>query len=848
MLRLAISILRVRKTRALLAAAAITLGVAFMSATQVLTDSLGRTVDDVTASATSGTDAVVRSSQAETSNDSNKTVRAPVGRRVLDVVQRSPGVAAAEPDVSGIAQLVRADGSLLDDNANRPTPLALTWHETAALNPMRLTSGHAPGADEVVIDRRSADIGHLGVGDRVGILTQTGAEQFTVSGIATYAGHDDAAGAHVTAFAPPTAARLLDRSGQYDSIRVAAAPGTTSQQLIEQLRSSLGAGNATNVEVVTGAKVAQEARDQAQGGLNFLSVLLTAFALVSLLVGSMVIANAFAINAAQRTRENALLRALGAKRSQVTRAVVAEAALTGLMASALGVGIGVGMAKLLHSLVQHIGVPLPEAPLVVHARVIVIGLLVGTLVTVVASYLPARRSGRTAPIAAMRAADPGALPRRRMRTLVGTLVTGVGLTATASGYQAQSPGRVGLGSLAAFLGLVMLGPVMAPVIIRMIGWPIRRFAGTTGDVAIRNARRNPRRTASTASSLTVGLGLISFMVVFSTSARASFAGLVDDGLRGDWIVSTVFGQGGVSTQVAEKIDRLPETGAVSPLRYTVASVDGKSVDVSGTNTVTIEKVYDGDVVAGHLSDVRRNDIAVRQNVARAHNWTLGDTVTMSFPTTGSQQFAIAAIYKTQDPLGPYSLSLPTFDANSTSPVDDYVFVSKAAGVSTADAKSAIEKVLADYPTAKLQTGPEFASDATTWIRQLLALIDALLALAVLIALFGIMNTLALSVHERTRELGLLRAIGMDRQQVRAAVRYEAVTVSLFGTIVGLVVGVGSSVALMHALRSQGLDRLSVPPLPLLAVLAIGAVAGVFCATLPARRASKVNVLQALHAD
>jgi putative ABC transport system permease protein len=848
MFRLATSILRARKTRALLAAAAITLGVAFMSATMVLTDSLGRTVDDVTASATAGTDAVVRSDRAETSSNTNATVRAPIGRAVFDVVRRSPGVSSAEPDVNGIAQIVRADGELLDDNANRPTPLALTWHRTAALNPMRLTSGHAPGADEVVIDRRSADIGQLQLGNRVGVLTQAGSQQFTISGIATYAGHDDAAGAHVTAFAPATAAKLLGRPGQYDSIRVAAAPGTSAQQLIAHLRSSVAAANAADVEVVTGAKVAKEARDKAQGGLNFLSFLLTAFALVSLLVGAMVIANAFAINAAQRTRENALLRALGAKRRQVTRAVVAEAALTGLMASALGIGVGIGLAKLLHSLVQHIGVPLPDAPLVVHGRVILIGLLVGTLVTVIASYLPARRSGRTAPIAAMRAADPGAVERRRMRTTLGTLVTGIGLVASVTGFQSQSPGRVGLGSLATFIGVVMLGPVIAPFVVRAIGAPIRRFAGITGEVAVRNARRNPRRTSSTASSLMVGLGLISFMIVFSTSARASFAALVDDGLRGDWIVSTVFGQGGVSTKVAADIERLPESGPVSPLRYTVASVDGKSVDVSGTNTATIEKVYDGDVVAGHMSDVGRNDIAVRQNVARSHHWKLGDTVAMSFPTTGAQRFTIAAIYKTQDPLGPYSLSLPAFAANSTTAVDDYVFVSKAAGVSTADAKAAIEKVLAAYPTAKLQTGPEFAADATTWIRQLLALIDALLALAVLIALFGIMNTLALSVHERTRELGLLRAIGMDRQQVRAAVRYEAVTVSLFGTIVGILVGVGSSVALMHALRSQGLDRLSVPVLPLLAVLAIGAIAGVLCATMPARRASRVNVLQALHAD
>ena len=848
MLRLAISTLRVRKTRALLAAAAITLGVAFMSATQVLTDTLGRTVDDVTANATAGTDAVVRSDQAQHSDNSSTTVRAPIGAAVYDVVRRAPGVGAAEPDVEGIAQLVRANGKLLDDNANRATPLALTWHRTAALNPMRLTSGHAPGPGEVVIDKHSADIGGLHPGDRVGVLTQAGSEQFTVSGIATYGGHDDAAGAQVTAFAPATAARLLGQPGRYDSIRVAATAGTTPEQLIAHLRSALASGDASHVEVVTGAEVAEEAHDAAKGGINFLQFLLTAFALVSLLVGSMVISNAFAITAAQRTRENALLRALGAKRSQVTRVVVSEAALTGLMASALGVALGIGTARLLQSLVQVIGVPLPKASLVVSGKVVVLGLLVGTLVTVVASYLPARRAGRTAPLAAMRAAGPGAGERSRKRVAAGVLSTGAGVAYLAMGMGAQDPGKVGIGSLATFMGLVLLGPVMAPLIVRIVGAPIRRVGGTTADIAVRNARRNPRRTASTASSLTVGLGLIAFMVVFSASAKASFAALVDNGLRGDWIVSTVFGQGGVSPQVAADIDKLPETGAVSPLRYTVAAVDGKPVDVSGTNTATIEKVYDGKVVAGHMADVGRDGVAVRRDVARAHHWTLGDTVTIAFPATGERQLRVAAIYKTEDPLGPYSLSLPTFDANAPTKVDSYVFVDKAAGVSSDDAKAAISKVLASYPTAKLQTGSEFAADATAWIGQVLNLVNAMLALAVLIALFGITNTLALSVHERTRELGLLRAIGMDRRQVRAAVRYEAVTVSMFGTLVGLVVGVGSSVALMHALRSQGLDQLAVPSLPLLAVAGIGALAGVLCATMPARRASGVNVLQALHAD
>ena len=848
MLRLAISTLRARRARALLAVAAITLGVAFMSATLVLTETLSRAYTDVTASATSGTDLVVRSDQAQTSDNTHQTVRAAINGKVLNDVRRTPGVAAAEADIQGVAQIVGANGKLLDDNANRPTPIALSWHPTAALNPMRLVVGHAPGPDQVVIDKHSAQIGSLHVGDHVGVLTAAGATQMTVAGIATYGGHADAAGAHVAAFAPDTAARLLGRPGAYDSIRVAATSGTTPALLAARLRSTLAQSHLGHIEVVTGAKVAQEARDASQKGIGFLAFLLTAFALVSLLVGSMVIANAFAITAAQRTRETALLRALGAKRSQVTRSVMVEAALTGATASLIGVGLGIATAKMLQSLVELIGVPLPSAPLIVNGRVFVIGLAVGTLVTMIASYLPARRAGRTAPIAAMRASGPGATQRTRRRAVIGAFVAVAGLAAIASGLSSQSPARVGQGAVAAFAGLVILGPVIAPAVVHVIGAPFKRMGGTTGEIATRNARRNPRRTSATAASLTVGLGLISFMIVLSMSARASFASLVDNGLRGDWIVSTVFGQGGVSPKVATAIDKLPETGAVSPLRQTVAAVDGHAVDVSGTNTATIEQVYDGKVVAGHLADVGAGDVAVRQDVARAHAWKLGDTATITFPATGPQRLTIHAIYKTKDPLGPYSVSLATFNANADSHVDDYVFVNKAPGVSAAKARAAINKVLAAYPTAKLQTGPQFAADASKGIGQLLNLVEALLALAVLIALFGVMNTLALSVHERTRELGLLRAIGMDRRQVRAAVRYEAVTVSLFGTLTGLVVGVGSSVALMHALRGQGLDKLSVPAIPLLAVLVIGGLAGVLCATVPARRASRVNVLQALHAD
>ncbi len=601
------------------------------------------------------------------------------------------------------------------------------------------------------------------------------------------------------------------------------------------------------VEVVSAAAVADEQKKQSEGNLAFLGFFLGAFAVVSLVVGSMVIANAFAITAAQQARETALLRALGARRAQVSRSVVTEAAVVGIVASALGVGLGVATARLLQSVVEMIGIPLPEGPVAVSGQTVAIGLLVGTAVTVLASYLPARRAGRTAPVAALREAEPGSGARTRRRAVLGGVLGLLGAGLTVSGLTGGSAARAGGGSALCFVALVVLGPVIAPAAVRMLAAPFARLGGVTGVLATQNALRNPRRTAATAASLTVGLGVISFLLMLGTSARASFGDRVDDALRGDWIVSTVFGQGGVSPQLARDIDRLPEAGAVSPLGYTVGEVDGRPVDISGTDTARIGAVIDADLQAGQLADVGPHGIAIRDDVAHKHGWSVGDTVTVGFPETGSQRFTVAAVYAMQDPLGPYSVAMSTLRANTAEHVDSYVFVSGAPGVSRDEASAAIGKVLADYPTAKLQTGPEFAAVASSGISDLIHLMDALLALAVLIALFGIMNTLALSVHEHTREFGLLRAVGMDRRQVRSAVRMEAVVVSMFGTLTGLLAGTGAAAAVLHAMRGDGF-RIALPIVSLAVVLLVGALAGVACATIPARRAARVDVLRALCAD
>ncbi len=848
MFRLTVSALRGKKTRLFLSAAAIALGVAFMTGTLVLTDTLGRAYDNIATNAYSGTDAVVRSDRVAASSTDLK-VRGTVDDRTVAAVRGANGVAAAEPLVEGVAQLVGADGKLIDSNRNRATPIATAWYQSPELNPMDLVAGHAPvHANEVVIDRRSARMGHLAVGDRVGVVTATGSSPYVVAGVATYGGADDAGGAHVVAFAPRVAATVLGTSGAYDAIQVVAAPGVSQAAVVDHIRTAISDAGIDHTEVITGAAATAEARKQSHENVAFLNAFLLAFAFVALFVGSFVIANAFSMTVAQRTREHALLRAIGASKRQVVRSVVGESVVTGLIASVVGVGMGIGTASALKALLSGMGLDLPAAPLVVSGRVFVIGIAVGTIVTVLATYLPARRSAKVAPVAAMRDVAVESTRRSAKRTIIGIAITVAGAALIAAGLTGGGIAPVGMGAVTCFFGVAVLGPVIAPVIAEVLGAPMVRFAGVTGSIARENARRNPKRTARTASSLMIGLGLVVFITVVTASFKASFTATVDNTLTSEWIVSTEFGQGGVSPAVAHAIDALPETSVVSPMRYTVGTIDAAPADLAAFDPKTIAHVVKLDVAAGRIADLGTRGIAVRTDTAKAHGWKVGDPITVTFPETGARPLTVAAVYDTREPLGPYAITMATYDANVTDHTDRFVFVADAPGVSRSTASAAIEKVLADYPTAELQTGSEFAKTAASGINQLLNLVYALLAMAVLIALFGIANTLALSVHERTRELGLLRAVGMGRRQVRTAVRYESVIISMLGTTMGMAVGIGFAAAIVHALRSEGVDRLTLPFGTLGVILVVGAIVGIVSAAFPASRAAKLDILEALHAD
>jgi putative ABC transport system permease protein len=843
MFSLTLKSIRANTARFLLTSLAVLLGVAFMAGTFVLTDTIKKSYDEVTANVYRSTDALVRSARVTDGGDQGVETRGTINASTLETVRAVKGVQAAEPQQVGVAVVVGHDGALLDTNRNRAVPLALAWQDDRALNPMALVSGHAPRApDDIVIDRASADKGHFVVGETVHVISPVGPREYRIAGIATYGGADSAAGAQVVAFTPETAAQVIGTPGRYSAIQVVAAPGVTQGQLAADLRAAV---HDPEVEVITGAEAAHEARQAAGSSLEFVNIFLMTFAIVALVVGSFVIYNTFTITVAQRTKETALLRAIGAKRRQVMRSIRLEAFLTGLFASSAGVVLGIGLAQGLRSVLAAFGVELPSGATVVEPRTIVVSILTGVIVTLVAAWLPARRAAKVAPIEALRDAAVDSSAHSKRRVVLGAVTGVAGGVFIAEGLSGAGAAVVGLGALGVFLGVAMLGPVIARRFARIVGWPLPRLRGTAGTLARENAMRNPRRTAATSSALMIGVGLVAFITVFAASAKSSVATSIDKAMKSDWIVTTQFGMGGLSPSVAQRIDALPETAAVTALRYFDAKVDDATTSASAIDPARVDQSVGLDVRSGSIAELGAQEVAVQAEVAKSKNLHVGDTVTMSFPETGDQPLTVVAVYGTKEPIGNYAISMQAFDANMATHVDNDVVVTSAPGFSKEQVRHAVEQVLDDYPTAELMTKSEFKGSIANQIDKILNLVYVLLGMALVIALFGIANTLALSVFERTREFGLLRAVGMSRAQVRSTVRWESVLIALLGTTLGIAIGLGFGWTLVNAMESQGFNTFTVPMQQLAVIALFAALAALVAAALPARRAARLDVLHAI---
>ncbi len=841
-----------KKLRFLLTGLAVMLGVAFMAGTMVLTDTIGSVFDQLFTDTEAGTDAVVRG-RAEIETDFGAE-RPSVSGDVLRSVLLVDGVDHAVGSVQvNQAQIVDESGKALGNPCNGPPTLGFSFSDDPELSPITVVAGgRGPRSDdEIVVDRGSAKKGDLAPGDRVGVLTQKGAKDYTIVGLASFGEADSLAGASLVLFTPDEAMRINGYDDEYDEIDIAASEGVGQQELVANIREALRAEGAQGIEALTGEEIIEESKSQLADNLGFFNTILLVFAGVALFVGCFIIYNTFSIIVAQRTREMALLRALGASRFQVMGSVIAEAVLIGLGASVLGIGAGIVLASLLEGLLNALGFGIPGGSPVVQTSTIVTSLLVGTVVTVVSAVLPARKASRVPPVAAMRDVAVEPTTHRRSRVVAGGSVTGFGaglLLYGLLGSPASAISYVGAGAFTVLIGVFLLSPLMARPISRFIGAPLPRLRGMAGTLARENAMRNPKRTAVTASALMIGVALVGFITIFASSVKASVAATVDSQIDADYVVAACsggFGGGGLSPEVAEEIKTLPEVAASTGLRFGPMKVGESSAFAIAADPTVTDQLFDFDVQEGSLSDIGADGIAVSRRKADENDWALGDDVDLTFALTGAQTFKVEAIFDDTEAAGNYLISITGFEDNFKDQLDAQIYVKLAGGVTPEQGRTAIEPLLADYPTAQLQDQGEFLRSQSAQIDQMVNLIYALLGLAVIIALIGIANTLALSIHERTREIGLLRAVGMSRSQVRTTVRWEAVIISLFGTTLGIVVGLFFGYVVFLGLRDEGFTEFDFAPAQLLVVVVLGALAGIVAARGPARRAAKLEVLDAI---
>ena len=856
MIRVALRGLAGRKLRAVLTSLAIVLGVAMMSGTYVLTDTIDAAFNSIFDESYAGTDVVVSGRGADINFQGDTTESPPVQSDLVDEIRALPSVEAVVGSVVNEtdAKIIGNDGEAINTQGAPSFGFGVdSSPEAARFNPLNLVEGRWPaGEDEVVLDAGSADKEGYAVGDPVEVATLQPKQSFELVGIARFGEVDTLGTATFAVFDIPTAQALFDREGEFDAISVAGKSGATPERLINEIRPILP----PEAQVRSAEAEAQEDKDEISEFTNFIQYFLLAFAGIALFVGAFVIFNTFSITVAQRTREFATLRTIGASRRQVLASVIVEALAIGVIASVIGLFSGLGLAKGLEALFRALELELPLTDTIFAARTIVVSLLVGITITLVAGLFPAVRATRVPPIAAVR--EGATLPRSRLAPIAPYLALAtIALALVLLGYAmfrddlATSTRLISIagGVLALFTGVAMISSRLVRPLAALVGWPATRIGGVAGKLARGNAVRNPGRTAATAAALMIGIALVTFVAVLANSMKQSNRGALEDQVIADYVVTSQDGFTPVVAGAGEALSSAPDTDLVTSVRSDLGEINGDGAYVTGIEPDAISEAYRFDWKEGSdaaLSQLGSTGAIVDTDFAEEHDVGLGDTVTLRSASNQTAQIEIQAVYEPPPfypILGSLSVTTETFDSLYENPRNQFTFVN-VPGEPTETSSRALEQAVAGFPDANVQTLDEWISKQDEDFNQFLLMLYILLALSVIVSIFGMVNTLVLSVFERTRELGMLRAVGMTRRQARRMVRHESVITALIGAALGLPLGIFLAALVTRALGEFDI-RFSVPVGQLVFFAVIAVIVGIAAAIVPARRAGKLNVLRAL---
>jgi len=841
--------LAARKARAILTMIAVMLGVAMVAGTYVLTDTINSSFDRIFQEGSKGVD--VKVTPHKTIESDEGTTPPPFDASLLERVRAAEGVAAAEGGIFDAGSILDEDGEPIQTGG---APNFIASSISARFSPLDYTQGRSPRtADEIALDEFTADKHGFEIGERVGVLGRVEAKRYELVGVAKFGDVASFGGASLAILTLPEAQRVTGKTGKFDEIDVAAAPGTSGAELRDTIRQALP----RSVDVRTGEEQAAKDSQDNREAFSFLTTILLVFAGIAVFVGGFIIFNTFSITVSQRKREFGMLRTLGASRRQILAAVFTEALIIGAVASVLGILAGIGYAKGINAIFKAVGIDLPSSGTVLQSRTIIVALLVGVVLTLVAALSPALRATRVSPLEALREGEGQQRKAGRFRRIAGPVLAAIGVALMLFGVLGTDDSDaglslVGLGAVALFIGTAMLSPILVPPLASIAGWPMVKLRGLTGQLARENAVRNPGRTAVTSAALMIGLALVTFVSVFAAGINSAIADTIDDSVRGDIVLQHTDGFSNIPPAAGEAVKGIDGVEAVSGWRFTqgeIQGLGGKRSGVTGIETETARQTFEFEWVEGSadtIASLQPTQAVIDAKFGEKNGYEVGETLTVLTPAGKRARYEIVGSVDDQtDFIGDFLVPAATLEKDFGQDQNFLTLIKLREGADVDAVQAEAKRVLDEkFPTVEALNNQELKDKLEEQFSQILGLIYALLSLAVIVSVFGIVNTLILTIHERTRELGLLRAVGMSRRQVRRLVRYESVITALIGGVLGSLLGIVLALVVSRPLADEGFV-LVIPVGSLIVFLILAAIAGVLAAIPPARRASRLDVLEAL---